>query len=143
MLTDHFLRGEICKYVTKFMTKLSTTHLPGLAGPHCVEGHECGRAGPEYRWWQGGGAGGPGRTPLRWDREGGGEATPLSEGAGCSGNQSQRAVSLGVRLDGCTLPGLQRSRRGRAAYDGSVQQRDRVRPQDRGRLLVQAKPKDI
>lgn len=84
-----------------------------------------------------------GGRPSAGTGKGGGEATPLSEGAGCSGNQSQRAVALGVRLDGCTLPGPQRSRRGRAAYDGGVQQRDRVRPQDRGRLLVQAKPKDI
>lgn len=99
------------------------------AGVQVVAGRGCG--GP----WE--------DAPPLGQGKGGGEATPLSEGAGCSGNQSQRTVALGVRLDECTLPGPQRSRRGRAAYDGGVQQRDRVRPQDRGRLLVQAKPKDI
>lgn len=71
MLTDQFLRGEICKYITTFMTKLSATPFSSLAGPVCVEGREQGRAGPEYRWWKDGGAEGPWEEAPLLDREGG------------------------------------------------------------------------
>lgn len=64
---------------------------PGRASL-CGEGRGRGRAGPEYRWWKDGGAEGPWEeAPLLGQGKREGEMTPLSEGAGCSGNQSARS----------------------------------------------------